>query len=317
MMVAHARFRLPLTVLSFLVLSCALCVTEVLGWGCVGHMLLAEIARRQLDDENKEKIQAMASAFERSGPFPWSPDMVQAACWPDDVKLWHQRAMSSWHFYDTPYNPDNINITDPVEAVNAVAVSLDMIIALRNTEAPLYLLNFAWVNLVHIFGDLHQPLHTISKYSKQHPHGDKGGNAIEVYAGGKRVTLHALWDNICSGKAPHYRRPLSYTDHFALSSTADRLLETYEFSEALRTLVNLTEIKDESYMFAVNSSYPGVLPDASVSDDYLAQCKHVAEARITLGGYRLGHLLNKLLSSLTVDDATLKAYGAMLRKRKM
>ncbi|AYU80951.1 p1/s1 nuclease [Leishmania donovani] len=314
-MPALVGLRLPLTVLCLLVLSSALCVTEALGWGCVGHMLLAEIAHRQLDDKNKEKIDAMAEVFAQSGPFPSSPDMVQAACWADDVKRWRQYAMATWHFFAAPYNPENINITDAIDTVNAVTVSLDMISALKNTKAPLYMLNFAWANLVHIFGDLHQPLHTISRYSSEYPHGDNGGNLIQVMVGRKSLRLHALWDNICTGAPPRYQRPLSYTDLFALAATADRLLETYKFPEALRTLVDVMAIHEESHMFAVNTSYPGVTPGATLSEAYLARCKRVAEARLTLGGYRLGYLLNTLLSSIHVDEATLEAYRAARPKR--
>nr|AAD48894.2 single strand-specific nuclease [Leishmania pifanoi] len=308
-MPAPVSLRLPLTALCLLVLSSALCVTEVLGWGCVGHMLLAEIARRQLDDKNKEKIQKMAAVFSDSGPFPTSPDMVQAACWADDVKLWRQRGMSTWHYYDKVYNPENINITDPVNTVNALTASRNMVTSLKKSKAPLYLLNFAWVNLVHIFGDLHQPLHTISRYTTAYPHGDQGGNAVSVRAGRRKVKLHALWDNICTGAPPRYQRPLSYTDLFALSATADRLVETYTFSEELRTLVSVKAIHEE-YMFAVNTSYPGVTPGATLSDAYLDKCKRVAEARLTLGGYRLGYLLNQLLSGITVDEAALEAHRA-------
>ncbi|CAG9578355.1 class_i_nuclease-like_protein [Leishmania major strain Friedlin] len=102
---------------------------------------------------------------------------------------------------------------------------------------------------------------------------------------------------------------------FALAATADRLLETYTFPEALRTLVDVVAIHEESHMFAVNTSYPGVTPGAALSDAYLARCKRVAEARLTLGGYRLGYLLNELLPSIPVDEATLEAYRAARWKR--
>ncbi|KAG5497915.1 hypothetical protein GH5_02709 [Leishmania sp. Ghana 2012 LV757] len=313
-MPAFLGCRLRLTTLSLLVLSCVLSVAEVLGWGCAGHMIVAEIALRQLDPENEEKIEAMATRFAQSGPFPWSPDVVQAACWPDDVRRWQQNAMSTWHFIGKPYNPENVS-TDPVEAVNAVSVSLDMITSLQNTKAPLYLLNFAWVHLTHIIGDLHQPLHSVSMYSHEYPHGDLGGNLIYVRVRGKTVKLHALWDNICTATPPYYKRPLSYTDAFAISSTADRLMDKYRFPRTMRTLVDVAQMAEESYAFAVNSSYADMKPGKPVSDEYLARCTEVAESRLTLGGYRLGYILNDLLSKITVDQETVDAYRAAAPKR--
>lgn len=306
---------------AILALTAAFQIVEVCGWGCVGHMLVAEIARRRLDKDNAAKMEAMSNNFYDSGPFPWSPDMVQAACWPDDAKQWHQYAMGSWHYIDTPYNPENITINEPVDPTNAVTVSNNMITALRNPKAPLYMLNFAWVNLAHFIGDLHQPLHAATLYSHAYPHGDRGGNAIEVKVKGKAVKLHALWDDICDVPAPYYRRPLTETDTFALAATADRLEDTYKFPSQLRQEEDPQIMADESHAFAVNSSYDGIKPGAELGETYLHRCKEVAEARITLGGYRLGYLLNKLLHNLTVSEDVTSAYrdsvqrGRRLRSR--
>ncbi|KPA83167.1 putative P1/s1 nuclease3'-nucleotidase/nuclease [Leptomonas pyrrhocoris] len=305
-MVAHNRTLLA--VLATVALTAAFQAVEVCGWGCVGHMLVAEIARRRLDEANAQKMNAMAHNFHESGPFPWSPDVVQAACWADDAKQWHQYAMRSWHFIDTPYNPENITIDVPLEAVNAVTVSANMITALKNVKAPLYMLNFAWVNLVHFIGDLHQPLHAAAMYSHKFPHGDRGGNAIEVKVKGAAVKLHALWDDICDVPAPHYRRPLSDTDTFALAATADRLEDTYKFPSSLRTLPDPQVMADESHEFAVNSSYDGVVPGAELGTEYMRRCKEVAEGRITLAGYRLGYLLNELLKNINVGEMAMSAY---------
>ncbi|KAG5472370.1 hypothetical protein LSCM1_03769 [Leishmania martiniquensis] len=302
-----------LTVLCLLALSSVLCVAEVLGWGCLGHMVVAEIAYRQLSPSNQQKIEAMAMQFQQSGPFPGSPDMMQAACWPDDVRRWQQDAMGTWHYVGQPYNPENIT-TDGMEAVNAISVSLSMIQSLRNTKAPLYLLNFAWVNLVHIIGDLHQPLHAVQLYSHDYPHGDAGGNLIRVLVKKREIKLHSLWDNICSATPHYYQRPLSYADFFAVSSFADRLQDTYNFPRSMRTLTNIQKMAEESYAFAVNSSYADMVPGAPVSDAYLARCTEVAEGRLTLGGYRLGYILNGLLSKILVDEAVLEAYRAASSK---
>jgi hypothetical protein len=291
-------------------------VIEVCGWGCVGHMLVAEIARRRLDEANAQKMDIMAHSFRQSGPFPWSPDMVQAACWADDAKQWHQFSMRSWHFIDTPYNPENVTIDEPLDPVNAVTVSLNMITALQHPKAPLYMLNFAWVNLVHFIGDLHQPLHAAALYSHQFPHGDRGGNAITVTVKGKEVKLHALWDDICQVPAPIYKRPLSDTDAFALAATADRLEDSYKFSSSLRKVREPQTMADESHEFAVNSSYDGVVPHVEVDEAYMQRCKEVAEGRIVLAGCRLGYLLNDLLHNITVSEAAVIAYREYIRHHR-
>lgn len=308
-----ARRRFCLSLLTALAFSAALQVVEVCGWGCVGHMLVAEIARRRLDEANVEKMEAMSHNFHVSGPFSSSPDMVQAACWADDAKQWHQYAMRAWHFVDIPYNPENVPVEEPLDPENAVSASASMITALQHPKAPLYMLNFAWVNLVHFIGDLHQPLHAATLYSHRFPHGDRGGNAITVKVKGHQVKLHALWDDICEVPGPNYKRPLSDTDAFALAATADRLVDSYKFSASLRRVRELATMAEESHEFAVNSSYDGVEPDEQLDDAYLLRCKEVAEGRIVLAGYRLGYLLNDLLHNITVSDEAVSAYRHHVR----
>jgi hypothetical protein len=50
--------------------------------------------------------------------------------------------------------------------------------------------------LLHLFGDVHQPLHCINLYSDRFPNGDQGGSRIAVRDGEKLTKLHSFWDNI-------------------------------------------------------------------------------------------------------------------------
>jgi hypothetical protein len=52
---------------------------------------------------------------------------------------------------------------------------------------PVYAL--PWV--LHLAGDVHNPLHTTSRFSQEHLEGDQGGNLVYV---GSSANLHALWD---------------------------------------------------------------------------------------------------------------------------
>jgi hypothetical protein len=51
--------------------------------------------------------------------------------------------------------------------------------------------------LLHLVGDLHQPMHAVNGISVTLPEGDRGGNLVEI----KGVTdgaseLHAFWDEV-------------------------------------------------------------------------------------------------------------------------
>jgi len=47
--------------------------------------------------------------------------------------------------------------------------------------------------LIHLVGDIHQPLHAVSRYTKAHPGGDAGGNLFYIKYNNIH-NLHALWD---------------------------------------------------------------------------------------------------------------------------
>lgn len=49
--------------------------------------------------------------------------------------------------------------------------------------------------LVHIIGDIHQPLHSVSLFNTTYPSGDRGGNSLKiVLLNGTTQNLHSFWD---------------------------------------------------------------------------------------------------------------------------
>lgn len=49
--------------------------------------------------------------------------------------------------------------------------------------------------LIHVVGDIHQPLHSVSLYNTTYPSGDRGGNSLKiVLLNGTTQNLHAFWD---------------------------------------------------------------------------------------------------------------------------
>ncbi|CCW61657.1 unnamed protein product [Phytomonas sp. EM1] len=279
----------------------ALMIRETLCWNCRGHMLVAEIARRHLTEENRRKVEENAQSFSKSGPFPKSIDFVQASCWPDDLKSWHMFAMKSWHYIDLPFSPDNVPVNKcEVMGMNVITASESMMDALRLEKSPAYVHQFALVSLVHFIGDIHQPLHATTRYTKNHPDGDAGGNTFFVYENGKRLNLHSLWDDVCVPNDKIIHRPLSDTDYTTLKAFADYLEDTYKFDSALLKETSIKAFAQESHMFGINTTYEGIEEGAEISDVYLGRCRQVAEARLTLAGRRLANLLNKLLEGVDV-----------------
>jgi hypothetical protein len=68
--------------------------------------------------------------------------------------------------------------------------------------------------LLHLVGDIHQPLHSTMMYNNTYKTGDLGGNLIHILTpNGTDMNLHAYFDSIALDQDPVNRieRPLNDT----------------------------------------------------------------------------------------------------------
>lgn len=271
------------------------------AWWATGHMAVAEIARRNLNEDVLEKVEACAAVLSKMGPYPKSPDFIQTAPWADDLKAMGQYSMSTWHFVDIPYNPDKVAI--PVCAVDKVNVqnAIDyMVKAIRHSGASAEMIVTSLANLAHFVGDIHQPLHATALFSAKYPKGDAGGNKEIVYLSedGKSMKLHAFWDSMGQGPQADPPRPLSAKNAAKLNDFVDYLVATYTFTEKEKTVTKPATMAKESFDAAVKYVYPGASDGAILTAEYQATAKSVCERRVTLAGYRLATIINKAMKDV-------------------
>jgi len=193
-----------LRVLSILLLSIA--PHRATAWGDDGHKAIALIAQNYLDPAVKTKIDAMLKA----DPDNLTPhDLPSEATWADKYRdsnnrRDHYQQTQNWHFVDLEINDPDIKTAcfgrpalpaatlasngPPnacvVDKINQFAAELKD----PNTDFVERL--FALKFLLHLVGDLHQPLHTADN-------NDRGGNGVKVLAdgiGSRTLPLHSLWD---------------------------------------------------------------------------------------------------------------------------
>ncbi|EAN91043.1 putative p1/s1 nuclease [Trypanosoma cruzi] len=305
--------KYPNSIMLFTVLICFwLFSLSADAWWCNGHMLVNEIARRRLHPEVALIVEEAAVNLSASGPFPHTTDFVESGCWADDIKKLGLFVMEDWHYIDTPYNPQNINIKkNPVNTENLKTVIESLKRTLMKQDLVPYIMSFAIVNIAHFLGDIHQPLHAVELFSPEYPHGDRGGNAETVIVHGKMMALHSLWDSICQGDVKNPRRPLDRWHYAKLREFADRLEDTYKFPAEVKNETNTTQMAMESYDIAVQVAYPGFVDGAKITDEYLEKCRAAAESRVVLAGYRLANVLNQLLDK-TQKGKVLEAKSARL-----
>ncbi|KAG5505578.1 hypothetical protein JIQ42_08344 [Leishmania sp. Namibia] len=272
------------------------------AWWDKGHMCVAEIARRNLKPDVLAKLQACANVLNKIGPFPKSTNIVELGPWADDLKSMGLRTMSTWHFIDTVYNPQNIKRTiNPVEIVNVASVIPMLVSAITSPTATSDSIVSSVANLIHFVGDIHMPLHSADLFSPEYPLGDLGGNkqvVIVNQTAGTSMKLHAFWDSMCEGPQGNPVRPLDNASYAVLSAFVDNLVETYSFTEEQMMTTNSTIMAAESYELAVKHVYPGVADGTVLSESYKANGKILAGGRVTLAGYRLATILNTALAGV-------------------
>ena len=118
--------------------------------------------------------------------------VLDAATFPDAIRD-AQPQTRPFHFIDIrfvengpaePPLPGPPNVLSAIETFTDVLQSQDAT-AVQRVDA------LSW--LIYLFGDVHQPLHCITRVNQFHPNGDRGGNLFRV-AGAAR-NLHLLWDS--------------------------------------------------------------------------------------------------------------------------
>jgi hypothetical protein len=182
-----------------LVLLIALAPTPAFAWWEYGHQTVAAIAWLNVSPRTRAEIdRLLRQARLLETPTCPARTIEQAAVWPDCIKTLGDRFSyaSSWHYADV----DICHPFDPTPACrdgNCVIAQIERNLRLlANRSLPVRERIFALAFVVHLVGDLHQPLHVGE-------HGDSGGNQINARYGaiGGRLNLHSIWDGLLAERA--------------------------------------------------------------------------------------------------------------------
>ena len=155
------------------------------AWNIPGHMLSGAIAYQILQRENPTTIPIAHSILEKNRWYDirWKqqlgklPDtkrdemlFMLATRWADDIRT-KDRALSHplWHHISWPFKPqgepESVH-TMPPQAQNIVtAIVSNERIVRSDTDPQRRAIALTW--LFHLIGDIHQPLHTVSLFTRE------------------------------------------------------------------------------------------------------------------------------------------------------
>jgi S1/P1 Nuclease len=305
----------------------ALVPTSLFAWGPIGHMTVAYVAYQNLTPAAKARALSLLrlnpdyATWDKQIPEGASTDdhdrmiFMMASIWPDDIKGESQYSDDGtsggnvpegptsarnigykdllrhryWHFIDTPFSPDQ-TVLPPISAPNA-QTQIAAFRAVLASSQPDELKSYDLVWLLHLVGDIHQPLHAVTRITQAHPKGDAGGNAVKLF-GDAESNLHSYWDNLPGSDCKFCN------DKLQCASRAMVLGKTIEPAGKLSHNLDAAVWARESFEDARMNAYREPIGSADqpytiVPDsDYETQAYKLAKRRIAAAGARLADVLN-------------------------
>lgn len=148
------------------------------AWGKTGHRVTAAIADTHLSGLARAHVRGIIGV----------ESLAEASNWPDEMRsaphpFW-QTTSSPWH-YVTVGGIEYDRAPPEGDALGALHFFARLV---RDPETSAEHRALALRFIVHIIGDLHQPLHNGRP-------GDRGGNDVKVKWFGRDTNLHAVWDS--------------------------------------------------------------------------------------------------------------------------
>ena len=209
---------------------------------------------------------------------------------------------SNWHYADTFWTHEN-GIAKIVENPNeeggkAVEKLFEFEKVLKDPNAPNADKAIALAWILHLGGDIHQPLHTSARITELEPKGDQGGNLFLLTPKdtprNQQVNLHWFWDSIV-GRNVSRKNDACDADY--LLPIAAKMMKKYPFAKSQNQLsLGKFDIwQQESFKIATTELFPSTLIRFQTpTENYKKNAFKISQQQIALAGYRLGAMLNQI-----------------------
>ncbi len=257
---------------------------QTLAWGQEGHRITGYIAQSLLSPEAR-------AAAEQLIP---DADFSELALYMDV----HKRELKvtlpgsdTWHYTDIEVCSAPGNESDPCPNGDCATVKIDHYTkVLADTTLPAAERKQALIFLLHLVGDIHQPLHAAD-------HHDRGGNEVRIAALAGTHNLHAYWDSgvvrgLLGGQDEH---------DWAKQAVATNQARLAEWQQG-----SASDWVSESNRYATGTVYaslPGFACETSLTgvvtldDTYQSAAQTLASQQLVKAGARIAYVLNHALQT--------------------
>jgi hypothetical protein len=295
-------------------------------WNNRGHMAVAAVAYGRLKQTTKDRVHALLLLNPDRGdwleliPPGTTGDkrrrmiFMIAATWPDRIKGdpdyrtdgthngnrpptdgtadnnigYDDLARHKyWHFVDLPFSLDGTPLIQPPASNAQARITAFRAVLASNSPDQLKSYDLSW--LLHLVGDVHQPLHCTARFTQSQPEGDDGGNGVEL--DGSPSNLHSFWDGILGGGPDTAPGP-------ALTLALGLPVAPFAAAADLNVQNWVNDSFNDAKLFVYKNPPIGagtgpftIAPNSS----YRSNARTLARKRMALAGARLANILNNEL----------------------
>ncbi|MGB3590558.1 MAG: S1/P1 nuclease [Nonlabens sp.] len=242
------------------------CNVDAYDWGKTGHRVTGAIAEKYLSRKAKRAIADLLDG----------ESLALVSTYADEIKSDRSyKRYGPWHYVNVPF--DSTYEQHPKSKKGDVIQGIDKCIAvLKSNTATREEKAFHLRLLVHLVGDMHQPLHTGLAE-------DKGGNDFQVQWFRKGTNLHSLWD---SKMIDSYG--MTYTE---LADNAQKLSKSQR--KQIMSGTHRDWLRDSRVL--VKKIYQDTQKGDKLGYRYMYDYFDILRGQLQKGGLRLAALLNDLL----------------------
>lgn len=239
--------------------------TSTFGWGATGHRIVGLIAERHLNKKAKKKI-ALVLQRETLAEVSNYMDFLKSDNTYRHMSPWHYATIPDGETYDQAGTPEE---GDVISTISRLVSELKSGNFTDEDEA------FALKCLVHLVGDIHQPLHVGNGE-------DKGGNDVKLDYFWSSSNLHRVWD---SGMIDQLK--YSYTEY------ADWIDHASEEQLVSWKSTNVLDWARESQEYR-NQCYETLPENRKINYRYNFDNQELLNQRLLQAGIRLANVLNEI-----------------------
>ncbi|MEP7373078.1 MAG: S1/P1 nuclease [Chitinophagaceae bacterium] len=238
------------------------------SWGLIGHRTCAEIAQQHLSKKAKKELRKLIGKESLAWLSNWSDFIKSDSDW---------NHASPWHYVDLPGHMAKEKFMEDLKknpGKNLYTQIPAMIAELKDKSLSAEQRRNALYFLIHLVGDLHQPLHVGRDE-------DAGGNKIVVYWFEKKTNLHSLWDTMLIEFQQY-----SYSEYAKLLDIAEpEKVQAWQSGSLEDWFYESHQLSDIIYEASPN--------EAKLGYKYNFQFQKILDEQLLKGGVRLAALLNQ------------------------